>query len=258
MQTCRCGTFSIGRCTECGAPVCGDHSGLFKGSRLCDKHLGAAEEAESARRRQAVEREVRESVERRIRTWDAWLAAAQRAVDGSEPVERAVRLVVELRRARWPLAEFASGATLPSLLVPELSSAHVPGTRWWWSHDAVQAWFLRHVKALPQDLDVVEFRRRIFGGTRRFQTTAPGWSFQRGATPSAREFGTVTDHALTVCVLSDGRRLLGANANEGPSIGFNEYALEQMAGLTELAPLPPLPSISFNHPETSLRVWPAA
>jgi hypothetical protein len=254
VEACACGTFSIGHCIECGINVCGDHSGLFKGSRLCDEHLRAANAAESERRRQSSEREVRESVERRIREWDAWLAEARRSLDGSEPVERAVRLVVELRRARWPLAEFASNATLPSLLVPELASAHVPVTRWWWNHDTVQEWFLRHVKAPPHDVPVVEFRKKIFGGTRRVEGIAAGWSFPSGATKSA---GTLTDHPMTVCVLRDGRRLLGANANDGPSVGFNEYALEQMADLAGLGSLPPFPQVSFRHPETSARVWPA-
>ncbi len=54
---CTCGTFAIGRCTECGAPVCGlpDCSRMRAQKRVCTRHVieaakAAAEAAEAAQR----------------------------------------------------------------------------------------------------------------------------------------------------------------------------------------------------------------
>jgi len=37
--SCACGTFAIGRCAECRAFVCGEHSELFKGRLTCTAHI---------------------------------------------------------------------------------------------------------------------------------------------------------------------------------------------------------------------------
>jgi len=42
---CGCGTFAIGLCGECGAGVCGDHSVLRTGRRVCAYHEREREEA---------------------------------------------------------------------------------------------------------------------------------------------------------------------------------------------------------------------
>lgn len=48
--TCECGTFAIGRCAECSRPVCGSHSKLVDGRRLCEvdvaEHAAKALDAE--------------------------------------------------------------------------------------------------------------------------------------------------------------------------------------------------------------------
>ena len=36
---CWCHTFAIGTCSQCGAPVCGDHSSLHETGRFCAEHL---------------------------------------------------------------------------------------------------------------------------------------------------------------------------------------------------------------------------
>jgi hypothetical protein len=59
-RTCACGTFSIGWCAECGAPVCGDHSGLFEDRRLCSedgRQLLAGREAAARAARADMERQ---------------------------------------------------------------------------------------------------------------------------------------------------------------------------------------------------------
>lgn len=50
---CYCGTFAIGTCKRCGRAVCGDHSLLWDGARLCPGcDRAAASEELSARERQ--------------------------------------------------------------------------------------------------------------------------------------------------------------------------------------------------------------
>lgn len=41
--TCSCGTFAIGLCVECNLPVCGLHSSISDGRRLCQTDLGSIE-----------------------------------------------------------------------------------------------------------------------------------------------------------------------------------------------------------------------
>lgn len=43
-QLCACGTYAIGQCVECDAPVCGDHSDLYEERRLCAQHFAIAQE----------------------------------------------------------------------------------------------------------------------------------------------------------------------------------------------------------------------
>lgn len=45
LPVCGCGTFAVGVCADCQTPVCGDHSTLFEGRRLCDEHVVVAREA---------------------------------------------------------------------------------------------------------------------------------------------------------------------------------------------------------------------
>lgn len=53
---CRCNTFAIGQCTECGVPVCGDHSDLWDEHRVCLDHLAYFIEIRLAERTQAEEK----------------------------------------------------------------------------------------------------------------------------------------------------------------------------------------------------------
>ena len=47
---CGCGTFAIGLCADCSTPVCGDHSGVWGGNRLCHGHYQASVAEEEASR----------------------------------------------------------------------------------------------------------------------------------------------------------------------------------------------------------------
>jgi hypothetical protein len=60
---CACGTYSIGRCSECHKDVCGNHSKLFEGRRLCDEHYQGATTCQ-----EALLAEEQAQTERRIKT----------------------------------------------------------------------------------------------------------------------------------------------------------------------------------------------
>ncbi|HEU4736103.1 MAG TPA: hypothetical protein VFS48_03635 [Solirubrobacterales bacterium] len=63
LELCACGTFAIGRCSECGAPACADHSRLVKERRLCDEHATAAIEGRDRELDEAKQRFERECAE---------------------------------------------------------------------------------------------------------------------------------------------------------------------------------------------------
>lgn len=43
-EECTCGTFAVGHCSECNAPVCGIHSKLWDKQRLCESHAKERQE----------------------------------------------------------------------------------------------------------------------------------------------------------------------------------------------------------------------
>jgi hypothetical protein len=255
---CQCNTFAIGLCAECDTPVCGDHSGMFGAHRLCDQHLSMARTADVARRKQAHAESTAETIANRIRAWDDWLDKTQRAlVESSDQIERIVRVVTALRWDELRSTRRDEPEILPPLLLPETFHDALP-TRWWWDHNAVQSWFLRSVKRPPEQVSWTHLRKTILGGQKRKELTTPGWRFPEGANISIGEAGTPTHHWLTVSVLADGTRLIGASSEGGRTVGFNERAITQMAEMAQLAPLPRLPPMSYNHPDTGERVWPTS
>lgn len=255
MLVCSCGTFAIGLCTECRQAVCDDHSALWGNRRLCSQHYSAAAALEAKRREEAHARSIQETLKHRIQAWTSWLEAAERAVaESHNQIERIVRVVAALGTAEGPPSktEDRPDELLPLMLLPEMRDRRLRGA--WWDHDAIQEWFLKAVKVPPEPLTAVHFRKTLFGGTKRITTDGQGWRFPGGSTSTSGERGTPTYFVLEVSVLTDGRRLLGANADSNP--GFNANALRRMATMTELAPLPKVPNISYFHPETGVPVWP--
>lgn len=64
---CACRTYAIGTCAQCDRPVCGDHSRMSDGSRVCLDCLTAQKEAkEQAERQRALEREQEAAQQREI------------------------------------------------------------------------------------------------------------------------------------------------------------------------------------------------
>jgi hypothetical protein len=84
---CACGTFAVGLCKECSRPICGIHSGMWEGVRLCGDHYhkkrterdGQLQREQQARNaaiqeRQAIEQQeqYRAKAERQAKLVDAW------------------------------------------------------------------------------------------------------------------------------------------------------------------------------------------
>ena len=137
---CACGTFAIGQCQECNAAVCGDHSRLVDGRRLCAPHAGALEqEAE----RERLERRERARFDVRAAAKDAGPTPEQRRAQ----IENAQAAVV----ARFEAAQ-RDAVTLVGLLVragnPGLEiGKHFAAGRFRSRQRRIEGWTL--VKAVP-------------------------------------------------------------------------------------------------------------
>ena len=254
-ETCACGRDSIGICVECHARVCGLHSQIWKGRRLCDEDLVQAQAVAQARNAEAAAKEADAAVRRVIQAWDDWLIESRRSLAESEDATERVVRVVALLHGGAPSARRSGHETEAASIPPVLLSQGFPNdtaSGWWWDHEAVQSWFLRNVKAPPQQLGVVRVRRGPFG--KRKETLEAGWAFPNGSTVAVDEYATSRWGYLTVSVLANGDRLLGASPDD--PCGFNERAVAEMAVMAKLSPLPSLPSMSFNHPVTRDPIWP--
>ncbi|WP_448625865.1 hypothetical protein [Geodermatophilus sp. URMC 64] len=112
---CRCGEPALGECSECTRLVCGDHSDLWRGWRVCDRDLArarmqerAAAAAEEHRIREAVaaaeaERHRQRNTRLELSAEDAlWLLYVD------EPrTEQEIRSAADVLR-RLPAAEFTA------------------------------------------------------------------------------------------------------------------------------------------------------
>lgn len=94
--TCSCGTFAIGLCRSCSSPICGDHSKLFTGQRLChacwnteyaktpeaiqqSEHEEEKSRADAVIARSADPDELANAIVTRYWDWDTDILALERA-----------------------------------------------------------------------------------------------------------------------------------------------------------------------------------
>jgi hypothetical protein len=112
-----------------------------------------------------------------------------------------------------------------------------------WDHGSVLEWFLDAVSAPPAEHT---FRHYVEGGwirgSRWKETTMQGWLFSAGATE--REGGPDSASWRPIVVTVDGE-VRGRHGEElAAGVGFNARALQQMARLASLSPLPSPPDLS--------------
>jgi hypothetical protein len=104
---CACGTFAIGLCKECSRPICGIHSGMWEGVRLCGDHYhkernerdGQLQREQQARNAAIQERQARERQERQraIEEHPVKLMEARNQIPG---------LLAQLRASHVPREKF--------------------------------------------------------------------------------------------------------------------------------------------------------
>jgi hypothetical protein len=98
-EPCRCGIYSIGRCSRCNSPICGIHAELYADTLHCNDCAQALVEAErrdrqeGAKRTGEAARAVREKLELSVRE------AMQRALEGLMSSGRQLEPLATISRA---------------------------------------------------------------------------------------------------------------------------------------------------------------
>jgi hypothetical protein len=106
-RLCACGTYPIGVCQECGAPLCGDHSSFEAGRRICTQHVS---DRRRAAEQQAAERALAKREAQR-RELDEFRSAVADAADWDQlcGLDRSTAPAVFDARARCLLLADAPG-----------------------------------------------------------------------------------------------------------------------------------------------------
>jgi hypothetical protein len=239
---CDCGTFAIGLCPQCGRAVCGDHSRLVAGARLCLDCYPQREREESA-----AERERQKAATRQAQaSLDARNAAIQAI---SEPIER-------LLTAMGTLKSYSGGEVFGSTssgglvgdwrgeiaaICPSLVSSAGEVA---YDSEAVARWFARRAaeSGLPSTTFalIVERKRFLRGYQNATEVPVRAWSFPH-AIEQATRWGSAP--ASTLYILEDGRMLTprptSAAGVDGPSkqvAKLPPVILKRMASTLGLTP----------------------
>jgi hypothetical protein len=221
MELCDCGTGMIGRCANDRQPVCGDHSALRGGKRICGECV-AAFDVEVARTRRAQEwADLRQEV-------DHLLGGLSGLVEVDDEATRALLLCFSFTvRHRATPDAWLRGASMHLDL--DLT-AHVrasfassvdrvltkrAGAGWDLSSASPQAWRLEPASLLrgwedvgrldkPIDrLKIAETRTGFFGGSKMATVDhAYGWRIAYGSDGTSGSYGT--PGSPDVYVLNDG------------------------------------------------------
>lgn len=100
---CRCNTGAIGLCSECQRPVCGSHSGLWDGQRLCDEHYEVRAAAKrTADARAKWERDRAREAKRKAEEQEAARKAAELIAAEMRAQDEVIRVVEQLQSRGCP------------------------------------------------------------------------------------------------------------------------------------------------------------
>jgi hypothetical protein len=177
----------------------------------------------------------------RTRRWEEWASQVEAGLSCVEgAVERAVRLLECLESIersvprRW--FDVFQKLAFPLDAAGACDLMQNPP----WERSAVLEWFLQSVRAPPEEL---AFRRYVEGGwlrgSRWKETKVPGWRFSAGATEHQGDTGSMNWRPIVVTVSGEIRGWRGEELATG--VGFNGRALQRMAALASLPPLPSPP-----------------
>jgi hypothetical protein len=240
---CACRTVAIGLCAECGKAVCGFHSELCAGRRLCEadnpRLRAEAQRVEAARRRQGAA----------ATAWAEWSERLKGElgdvypVGDVHPIERLVRVMTLLSEDEIKSRELARQRELMSALKGVLRSLWSTDLmkRPPWDHERVLEWFLGAVKTPPAPQQILAPRGApVIGQLKPKLVTVPGWTFTSGSTNHI----LADDWHYPMTVLVDGRRgsYLDRPESAPDKSGFSGLALREMAKLAHLPSLTPPPA----------------
>lgn len=177
---CHCRTYAIGFCTECGDPVCGLHSDLWEGRRVCSDD---AERLEQTRERARVaERDRRQ--EREGQAERGRLLEFVRSIENPDDrfvAAACLRAPTSIRQpAKRDLAELFVGTSFRFF-------TSAKGLEWQWSSAEVMAWAADRGKSRSSKVAVQEMRKPWYSSVTRAKTVGvfDGWMIgERGYTAS--------------------------------------------------------------------------
>lgn len=230
MQYCACDTGAIGRCSRDHRPVCGFHSQLRDGKRLCNECV-AEHDAAQARAAARAELEAAEAAARP--ELDKVRAAAAAARGLPDPASQALLLQLLEQGARRHLAgpRYACISKSVGEAITEACRPEVPFTAAQMVANFVSKGLLaRHAATL---LTLTSWERGAFGGMkRRKHGRIDGWLTQRGSSGTSGTYGT--EGTPDVYVLADGR--LASTAHNSTDIGAGaQHDPAQLEHLWQLA-----------------------
>lgn len=184
---CSCRTFSIGVCSTCGSPVCGDHSELSSGLRLCLQCLAERTDAEAVERTRAAEERARRQIER----------AATAAARAPEVLQRFLQ---EAGSRNWPLSVEIHDQ--PADLVKAARAAKSRATYGWDIGIQPQGWAARRRERATRPRPTRVVARGWKVGERSL-----GMSTDDGRAPETESFASVyflTDGTQATCHVAPG------------------------------------------------------
>jgi hypothetical protein len=231
---CSCGTFAVGRCTECSQPKCGAHSGLYRGGkRLCGTCWRKADEAQAT----IAKEQAAEAEKRRLEKREAWRQRVLSDLAGTEPVERLLRVVGRF-------CERDSGRGQANAAIEELLGSPT------WTLAQVKEWFCRHVTGSPLD-EIKTVKKTFFGGEKYPKVAA--WTFREASNTKYRFYDI--DLFLDIAIADDGRVFYHSNkskcwwpleARGDDHLNFSHYGLLLVFEASGLQPVeaPPVGVIS--------------
>ncbi len=236
LPACACGTFAVGRCARCSAPVCGIHSGFIDGARLCHIDRQAAERAQERVTAAAAAHAEEERQARHRQALAAWADSHRASIAELTPIERGVVVwaAVGARPTRgqpWKRYDATDAVTLLGVPRPTV--------------DEALDWFIAAPKSEP-DWRVRHTRRTIFGGHE--EVDARAWGLLPLTTSTSRvvhgDTVTSTDNIAVTTDRSVWMTMGGGWLRERPTkpTNFSAEAFDKMAAyvrLTVRLPDPP-------------------
>lgn len=201
-QQCECGTYAIGACSSCGTPICGTHSALHDGRRLCLPEFNTAQEeaaAEQARRDAAA-------VEERLAAQRNETLMFLRAIADAD--ERFFLAAMMGGGYQWHGLAIPTPDQLRELIAGASTVLAGPSpdpSTWDWDAGKVVAWLRTRPTARPIEVTEYELKLGRFGRRKRVLTGRwDGWVIGRRSSGDDDSHYRRTQTTWDICLLESG------------------------------------------------------